>query len=102
MQDRQYYQQTYYGSRMKTEFDAHWKIVKHRIGAGGRLAEMNLFCERKWEEETDEFKESIRSEVQRQYEEEMEQYKRRGEWNRDPSSYHECVDLASHLFFVKV
>ncbi|KAJ8088021.1 hypothetical protein PM082_013572 [Marasmius tenuissimus] len=88
-QERQFYMKQNYNDRFKTDFDSHWETLLKlgTVDPGDRIKEMNRYCEARWDEESEEFKDKLREDLDAQHKLELADHRDRGSWSGDAESY---------------
>ncbi|KAJ8090821.1 hypothetical protein PM082_024734 [Marasmius tenuissimus] len=98
-QERQYYMRQHYNDRFKADFDTHWNALVSlgTVESEDRIKELNRYCEARWDEETDEFKDQLREELEMQHKQDLADHRDRGSWTADAESYARMWRRAKHI-----
>ncbi|KAL0571771.1 hypothetical protein V5O48_010183 [Marasmius crinis-equi] len=83
----QFYQTKAWDDGLEEAWESHWKEIQGTVPKSSRIAKMNEFCEKRWEAETEEFRTTVRGELEQHHKQELAARKERKNWKDTPTSY---------------
>ncbi|KAJ8092800.1 hypothetical protein PM082_023629 [Marasmius tenuissimus] len=84
---------------LDANFDKHWNtlLALNACDLDDRIKELNCYCEARWNEESEDFKEQLREELEHKHELDLADHRDRGSWTGDAESYARMWRRAQHI-----